>query len=152
MTCVRDIMDEEQLDREIRSIRNTFRDLSQDEKPLRIEWGTKEAMEEAERGIERRALEVAKKVDKEKEELSTKSIARGLKYLITDYPLDYEFHDDEITNERIIVRRFPYMHIFGDFRIFNGLPLRVVDTYLADLVPVFVQLWELHKVKAKEEG
>lgn len=51
MTCARDILDEEGLEREFNSIRNFFKDLGREEKPLRIEWGTKEAMEKAETAL-----------------------------------------------------------------------------------------------------
>ena len=43
MTCVRDIMTEDALEREFDSIRKVFKTLKEDEKPLRIEWGTKKA-------------------------------------------------------------------------------------------------------------
>jgi len=45
MTCIRDIINKEQLEREFDSIRKCFETLSDDEKPLRIEWGTKKAFE-----------------------------------------------------------------------------------------------------------
>ena len=43
MTCIRDILTEEQLEREFDSIRKVFKTLENNEKPLRIEWGTKNA-------------------------------------------------------------------------------------------------------------
>lgn len=49
MTCVRDIVDEKQLEREFNSIRHVFKTLGDKEKPLRIEWGTRKAMEGTER-------------------------------------------------------------------------------------------------------
>lgn len=49
MTCIRDILTEEQLEREFESIRKTFKTLKKTELPLRIHWGTKEAMEQAEK-------------------------------------------------------------------------------------------------------
>lgn len=49
MTCVRDIMEKGQLEREFDSIRHVFKTLGKEERPLRIEWGTKEAMEAMER-------------------------------------------------------------------------------------------------------
>lgn len=45
MTIVRDILDEDMLEREFEHIRKVFRGLKEDEKPLRIEWGTKKAFE-----------------------------------------------------------------------------------------------------------
>lgn len=45
MTCIRDIYNEEQLEREFESIRKVFKTLKDKEKPLRIEWGTKYAFE-----------------------------------------------------------------------------------------------------------
>ena len=51
MTCIRYIMNEEQLEREFRNIRQVFKDLSKVEKPIVIEWGTREAMEKAETAL-----------------------------------------------------------------------------------------------------
>ena len=48
MTCIRDIMNQEQLEREFDSIRKVFATLKAEEKPLRIEWGVKKAFEEME--------------------------------------------------------------------------------------------------------
>jgi len=48
MTCIRDIVDEEQLEREFNSIRQVFKNLGKEDKPLRIEWGTRRAMEKGE--------------------------------------------------------------------------------------------------------
>lgn len=50
MTCIRDIIDLEQLEREFDSIRKVFKGLAENELPLRIEWGTKEAFEKMEEG------------------------------------------------------------------------------------------------------
>lgn len=50
MTCIRDIITEEGLEREFVSIRKFFRSLKEGEKPLRIEWGTKHAFEPQEKG------------------------------------------------------------------------------------------------------
>jgi hypothetical protein len=47
MTCIRDIVDPAQLEREFRAIRTVFEGLGENEKPLRIEWGTKQAFESA---------------------------------------------------------------------------------------------------------
>jgi hypothetical protein len=47
MTCIRDIIDPAQLEREFRAIRTVFEGLGENEKPLRIEWGTKQAFESA---------------------------------------------------------------------------------------------------------
>jgi len=48
MPNIRDIINKEQLEREFESIRRIFDGLTSGEKPLRIEWGTKEAFEKAE--------------------------------------------------------------------------------------------------------
>jgi hypothetical protein len=45
MTNIRDIINSEQLEREFESIRKVFETLKEAEKPLRIEWGTKQAFE-----------------------------------------------------------------------------------------------------------
>lgn len=57
-------------------------------------------------------------------------------YITTNLPDHYKFHDDYF-NEEVVVKSFPYMHIFGDFRVFNGLTLREFDDFLARLVPIF---------------
>ena len=46
MVNIRDIINEEQLEREFNSIRHCFATLTEEEKPLQIAWGTKKAMEE----------------------------------------------------------------------------------------------------------
>lgn len=113
MTCVRDIMVEEQLEREFESIRQFFKGLGEKEKPLRIEWGTREAMWEP-------------------------------TYLITDFRPGHKFHDDQISDKEVMVKDFPYMHIFGDFRVFNGLTIKEFDDFLARLVPFFYELKQSH--------
>ena len=45
MTCIRDILNEEALEREFESIRKVFKTFKKEELPLRIEWGTKKAFE-----------------------------------------------------------------------------------------------------------
>ena len=47
MTCSRDILSEDALEREFESIRKVFGTLKKEELPLRMEWGTKEAFEKA---------------------------------------------------------------------------------------------------------
>jgi len=48
MTCIRDIMTEDVLEREFDSIRGLFKNLKAEEKPLRIHWGTKSAFDSME--------------------------------------------------------------------------------------------------------
>ena len=47
VTCVRDIISAEALEREFGRIRRVFATMEKDELPLRIEWGTKKAFEKA---------------------------------------------------------------------------------------------------------
>ena len=49
MTCARDIGSSEALEREFESIRKVFATMTEDELPLRIEWGTKKAFNEADK-------------------------------------------------------------------------------------------------------
>lgn len=116
MTCVRDIVVEEQLEREFRSIRQVFKDLSEEEKPLRIEWGTRKAMWKP-------------------------------TYILTVFTPQHEFHDDQFSDREVIVKSFPYMSIFGDFRLFNGLTIKEFDDFLARLVPFFFELEKMHAEK-----
>ena len=60
---------------------------------------------------------------------------RGVKY----------FHDDLYTDERIMIPDFPMKNVFGDFRIFNGLPIELVDEYIGELMDVFRKLDKDHK-------
>lgn len=46
MVIVVDVIDEDQLEREFERIRNVFKGLYDDEKPLQLMWGIKKAMEE----------------------------------------------------------------------------------------------------------
>lgn len=48
MTCIRDIINSEALEREFESIRKVFATMKKDELPLRMEWGTKQAFDEIE--------------------------------------------------------------------------------------------------------
>ena len=47
-TIIVDIINEEQLEREFEHIRTQFKDLTAEEKPLRIDWGTKAAFDSLE--------------------------------------------------------------------------------------------------------
>jgi len=47
-TIIVDIIDEEQLEREFERIRVQFKDLTAEEKPLRIDWGTKSSFDSIE--------------------------------------------------------------------------------------------------------
>ena len=58
MTCIRDITNVEALEREFESIRKVFASMKKDELPLRIEWGTKKACEEADQRREQVTVHV----------------------------------------------------------------------------------------------
>lgn len=84
MTCIRDILDEEGLEREFESIRKVFRTLKKEELPLRMEWGTKQAFEEQipRINISREAVEalnniVAKHLEDIQKEAEKIAIKRG---------------------------------------------------------------------------
>jgi hypothetical protein len=71
MTCSRDIRTEDSLEREFCSIRKVFRGLAENEKPLRIEWGTKKAFglgtsESKARQIEERIRDHERLIEKSK--------------------------------------------------------------------------------------
>lgn len=89
------------------------------------------------------------------------------KYIVCDDGVQY-FHDDEYDDERIQIPSFPMKSVFGDFRIFNGLPLHIVDKHLGEIIKLFekinedhatyVDYWETHpnlhvrKVTNKEDS
>jgi len=64
MTCIRDIMTEDALEREFDSIRVLFKDLKTEEKPLRIHWGTKSAFDSMEAQQSSQIEEVAKEIER----------------------------------------------------------------------------------------
>lgn len=207
MTCIRDIMNEEQLERELNRILHFFKDLSKDEKPLRIEWGTREAMEKAEESrkeivewVEGELMEMVDHIsdiefylDKQAKtagELGdeeaydrfraksdqagyfltvldnfaqrfhmefgekSKGVKKGVleekwepTYITTNFPPGHKFHDDQISDREVVVKSFPYMHIFGDFRLLNGHTIKEFDDFLARLVPLFCELEKMHAEK-----
>jgi hypothetical protein len=51
MTIFVDILNEEQLDREVKHIKSFMRKMSKEEFPLCIEWGTKQAFEGREEAL-----------------------------------------------------------------------------------------------------
>lgn len=56
------------------------------------------------------------------------------------------FHDDAFTDDRLEILEFPYMGVFGDFRIFNGLPIEMVDNFVGRLKEVMVDIKQAHVV------
>ena len=58
------------------------------------------------------------------------------------------FHDDMIAegNSDIEILAFPFDNIFGDFRLFNGLPLEVMDDFLTRIREVMVDIAQAHQI------
>ncbi len=54
------------------------------------------------------------------------------------------YHDDEFTNDRVEILEFPYMKVFGDFRIFNGIPIELVDDFIGRLREVMIDVKQAH--------
>lgn len=73
-----------------------------------------------------------------------------LEHIITAHSANTLFHDDEVSDGKIDIEKFPYMQIFGDFRLFNGLTIAEVEYFLSKLVPVFNELEKKHKEKLDE--
>ena len=60
---------------------------------------------------------------------------------------DFYFHDDYYSDEEIrIPNDFPFKHLFGDFRIFNGMRLKDMDNFLVKLKEL------LNEIKNFERG
>ena len=76
-----------------------------------------------------------------------------MKHLIINPGIRY-YHDDQISDDRIEILEFPYMKVFGDFRIFNGLPIELVDDFIGRFKEIMVEVkqaqlkyedyWETH--------
>jgi len=56
----------------------------------------------------------------------------------------YYFHDDFYSDKQIEIPEFPFYSIFGDFRLFNGLPLEVVDDFVGKLREIMIELSQAH--------
>jgi len=54
------------------------------------------------------------------------------------------FHDDQLSDGEIIIPKFPMDNLFGDFRIFNGLPMEVVNDFVGELIDLFTRLRQAH--------
>jgi hypothetical protein len=55
------------------------------------------------------------------------------------------FHDDEYSDESIEILPMPYDTIFGDYRLFNGLPLPVMDEFLTRFRILLTDLMQAHE-------
>jgi len=66
------------------------------------------------------------------------------KYIEWDRGIGY-FHDDYYSDGNIRIPDFPMKRVFGDFRIFNGLPLEVVDQYIGKIIDIFIELDKDHQ-------
>ena len=54
------------------------------------------------------------------------------------------YHDDQFSDDRVKIYAFPYMRIFGDFRIFNGLPIELVDEFIGRFKEIMVEIQQAH--------
>lgn len=54
------------------------------------------------------------------------------------------YHDDQFSDDRIKIYEFPYMRVFGDFRIFNGLPIDLVDEKIGQIKEIMVEIQQAH--------
>jgi len=54
------------------------------------------------------------------------------------------YHDDQFSDDRIEILDFPYMKVFGDFRIFNGLPINLVDEFIGRFKEIMVDVKQAH--------
>lgn len=57
------------------------------------------------------------------------------------------FHDDMIMkgNDDIEILPFPFDDLFGDFRLFNGLPLEIMDAFLTRIREVMVDIAQAYQ-------
>lgn len=65
--------------------------------------------------------------------------------------LQRTFHDDEYSDDNVVVPDFPYKSLFGDFRIFNGLSYDVVDEYVGRIRELMIALANEHAMREKRE-
>ena len=61
------------------------------------------------------------------------------------------FHDDEYSDENVKISDFPYKSLFGDFRIFNGLPYDLVDQYVGEIRELMIGLANEHAKREERE-
>jgi hypothetical protein len=68
----------------------------------------------------------------------------NFKNIIRNSKEAYYFHDDFYSDKEIVIPDFPFKDIFGDFRLFNGLPLEVVDEFVGRLRELMIELSQAH--------
>lgn len=62
------------------------------------------------------------------------------------------YHDDYFK-EGVEIEPFPYMDLFIDFRIFNGLDLEFMDQKLGEIRQIMIEIKQAHATKqALEEA
>ena len=61
------------------------------------------------------------------------------------------FHDDEYSDDNVTIPDFPYKSLFGDFRIFNGLPYEIVDEYVGRIRELMIELANEHASRERRE-
>ena len=74
----------------------------------------------------------------------------GYKNLISAFNPHIKYHDD-MYNEEVKILKFPYMHMFGDFRVFNGIQLQDVDEILGQIRQIMINIANLNAENEREE-
>jgi len=70
---------------------------------------------------------------------------KEFKHIKVNRELTY-FHDDFYSDKDVEIPKFPFDGLFGDFRLFNGLPLEIVDMFVGELISLMQWLKDSHKI------
>ena len=62
------------------------------------------------------------------------------------------FHDDEYSDKNVEIVDFPYKRLFGDFRIFNGLPYQLVDEYVGKIREIMIAIANEHASREERKN
>jgi hypothetical protein len=54
-------------------------------------------------------------------------------------------------DEEVKIISFPFMDLFGDFRVFNGIQLIVMDVKLGKLKETLIEIANIHASNEREE-
>ncbi len=79
--------------------------------------------------------------------------------IVSAYNYFVEYHDDMLVEKGGIVGRdaevevlpFPYMDLFGDFRVFNGIKLAQMDEFLGRIRKIMIEIANIHAQNEREE-
>lgn len=82
-----------------------------------------------------------------------------MKNMVVKKGIQY-YHDDQYSDGRVKILLFPLDGMFGDFRIFNKLPIELVDEFLGRFKEIMVDIvlarmdyenyWETHPNRDEE--